>query len=115
METKSYEQFSFRGPPGEKGDTPKLETFDRGPETIVGPYGIQGDIGDKGDRGFDGRDGSPGEPGNGNYLFSMKFLLKQSFLTILGLAGIRGDNGEKGLPGQPGLRVRRGDRSLKNK
>lgn len=53
----------FRGPPGEKGDTPKFEPNEGVPETIVGPYGLPGDVGDKGDRGYDGRDGSPGEPG----------------------------------------------------
>lgn len=53
-----------RGPPGEKGDTPKILELENREETIVGPYGLPGAVGDKGDRGFDGRDGSPGEPGN---------------------------------------------------
>jgi collagen type IV alpha len=75
---------NFRGPPGEKGDTPTFEGQDRPQETLVGPYGLPGDVGQKGDRGFDGRDGTPGEAG---------------------LPGLRGDNGEKGLPGQPGVRV----------
>lgn len=53
----------FRGPPGEKGDTPKFEPSEGIPETIVGPYGLPGAIGEKGDKGTHGRDGSPGEPG----------------------------------------------------
>lgn len=49
-----------------------MEPFGGLPETIVGPFGLQGDVGEKGDRGFDGRDGSPGEGGN---LFLLVMLL----------------------------------------
>lgn len=55
--------FIHRGPPGEKGDTPKVEPLDGVPDTIVGPYGITGEVGEKGDRGYDGKDGTPGENG----------------------------------------------------
>lgn len=79
-----FKTLLFRGPPGEKGDSPNVAELETQPDTVVGPLGIPGETGEKGDRGFDGRDGTPGEPG---------------------LPGLRGENGEKGLPGQPGLRV----------
>lgn len=57
-----------RGLPGDKGDSPKLESVDGSPDEIVGPHGKPGTPGDKGNRGKDGRDGSPGEPGKHFFL-----------------------------------------------